>query len=177
MNLPRFIAFLSLIGLSFVSALLFESRMHAGFTVELIVLFIGFVFALIASASILNNESSGWFLATLIFGAALVNSIVLFLMVKSFALLVLSIVVNITGMIFSVLSAAEIDEDDDDDSDDLDLETYDLNESDDSDDSDKEEDYIEVQPEKPKRKYTRRSTSAPKKAAKKTTKRKYTKRK
>ncbi len=160
MGLSRFIAFLALIGLSFVSALLFEARLVRGYYFELFVLLIGFLFSIVAVSSLIRNEASGWFLGTLIFGAALLNGLILFLIVKSFALLMLSIIINITGMIFSVLSAVEFDEDD------LGVETY----GEDDEGSDEEE-YIEVKPQKPKRKYTKRKT-ANKAAPKKKTKRK-----
>lgn len=156
MGLSRFIALLALLGLSFISALMFESIMTKSYVVELFVIILGVIFSIIALVSLLNDGAGGWFMATLIFGAALVNGIVLFLMVKSFALLMLSIIVNITGMIFSVLSAVETDEDD------FDIETYGVDNDDDKD----EEDYVEVASEKPKRKYAKRKTA----------KRKYTKR-
>lgn len=156
MNLSRFIAFLALIGLSFISALLFEARMTKGFSVELVVIFIGVIFSIIAAVSLLEGESGGWFLATLIFGAALVNAIVLFLIVKSFALLILAIVVNITGMIFSVLSAADMDDEDYDTKDIGGLETY----------GDIEDEDDDIERVKPKRSYKKR------KAKRKTTKKK-----
>jgi len=161
MGLSRYIALLALLALSFVSALMFESRMVRWYTVELVVIFIGIIFSIIAVASLLNDETGGWFLATLIFGAALVNGIVLFLIVKSFSLLILAIVVNITGMIFSVLSAADSDDED------LDIETYDVDKG-----IEDEDDYIEVKPKKTKRKYTKRKTTRKKAAKKKATKRK-----
>jgi len=163
MGLSRFIAFLALIGLSFVSALLFEARLVRGYYFELFVLLIGFLFSIVAVSSLIRNEASGWFLGTLIFGAALLNGLILFLIVKSFALLMLSIIINITGMIFSVLSAVEFDEDD------FGVETY-GDDAEDDEGSDEEE-YIEVKPQKPKRKYTKRKT-ANKAASKKRTKRK-----
>jgi hypothetical protein len=158
MNLSRFIALLSLLGLSFVSALMFESVMPKWYVFELFVICLGIFFSIIAVFLILNKEVGGWFIATLIFGAALVNGIVLFLIVKNFSLLILSIVVNLTGMIFSVLSAVEDDEED------LDVENYDSDKDDDLEDSDG---YVEVpavssrkkkseSPVKKKRKYVRR---------------------
>ncbi len=158
MNFSRFIAFLALIGLSFISALLFEGRMAKGFTVELIIIFIGVVFAIIATASLLEGESSGWFLGTLIFGAALVNGIVLFLLTKSFSLLILAVVVNITGMIFSVLSAAESDDEDDFDDEDFNIETYNIEDEDEEIEKvkPKKRTYKKRKATKKKRKYKRR---------------------
>ena len=159
MSLSRFIALLALFALSFVSALMFESKMTKGYTVELIVIFLGVIFAIIAAASLLNGEAGGWFLATLIFGAALVNGIILFLIVKSFALLILAVIVNITGMIFSVLSAADTDEDD------FNIETYDSDNND-------NDDYIEVKPQRAKRKTAKRKTAKRKTVKKKSAKKK-----
>jgi len=163
MNISRFIAFLALLGLSFVTALLFEARMSKVYIFELVIIFIGLVFAIIAITSLIENESSGWFIATLIFGAGLINAVVLFMIVKSFSLFILAGVINITGMIFSVINGASIEDLEEDNTFDVekDLETYDA-----------EEEIKQI-----KYKTTKKKPVKKKVVKKKTTKRKYTKRK
>ena len=165
MDLSKFIAFLALLGLSFVTALLFEARLSKTYIFELVIIFIGLVFAIIAISYIVENESSGWFIATLIFGAGLVNAVVLFIIVKSFSLFILAGVINITGMIFSILTGASIDDLEDADFDvETDLETYTA-----------EEEHKPIKYKTTKKKIAKKKPAKKKPVKKTTTKRKYNK--
>ena len=117
----RVFVILMLLALNFVGAVFLETKMANFFSLELIIIIIGFVITLIAIAGLAFETSWAWPLTTILFAAALANTLFLYFNIHAILTFAGMTLFNTMGLLISIVS---IKEPEDFTSDSAPLETY-----------------------------------------------------
>jgi len=125
MGIARTIIIIMLLFLNFLGAIFLETKLKANFTLELVFIVIGLIFALGIILGLGLELKWGWPLATIAFSLYLANTLFLYMHVKAFLTFALMLFFNTMGLLISVVS---IKEEDDFTEENYPVETYDFDE-------------------------------------------------
>ena len=116
----RFWAIFAILALNILGALFLETKM-AAFTAELVIIIIGVILSVIVLIGIGTDSKWAWPLSTVFFALSLANLIFLLVSTRAFGTFTVLLLLNVIGLLISVLSIKEEQEFDTDTSP---LETY-----------------------------------------------------
>jgi hypothetical protein len=104
MGIGRLLVIMATLVLSFIGTIFLESKMEQYAVLELVIIVVGILLSIIALIGIAAESRWSWPFATILFSLLLANAVFLFVNVPAFVTFVLLIIVNIFGMLVSVLS-------------------------------------------------------------------------
>ncbi len=108
MSAGRLFTVLAVLVLSFIGTLFLESKMEQYFTLELVIIVVGILLSIIALVGVASESRWAWPFSTILFALLLANAVFLYVNVGAFVTFVLLLLVNIFGMLVSVLSIEDI---------------------------------------------------------------------
>ena len=104
MGIGRLLVIMATLVLSFIGTIFLESKMEQYAVLELVIIVVGILLSIIALIGVAAESRWSWPFATILFSLLLANAVFLFVNVPAFVTFVLLIIVNIFGMLVSVLS-------------------------------------------------------------------------
>lgn len=106
----RFWAVLAILALNILGAIFLETKMTALFAAELAIILIAIILSAIVLIGIATETKWAWPVATLFFALSLANLVFLLLATRAFGTFAFLLLVNVVGLLVSVLSIKEADE-------------------------------------------------------------------
>jgi hypothetical protein len=104
MGIGRLLVIIATLVMSFIGTIFLESKMEQFAVLELVIIVVAILLSIIALIGIAAESRWSWAFATILFSLMLANSVFLFVNVPALITFVLLIIVNIFGMLVSVLS-------------------------------------------------------------------------
>jgi len=104
MGFGRLLFVMALLALNLVGMIFLESRMERYVALELVIIVLGILLGILALMGIAAESRWSWPFATILFSLFLANAVFLYVVVGAFVTFVLMLIVNIFGLLVSVLS-------------------------------------------------------------------------
>ncbi len=104
MGFGRLLLIMGVLVLNFIGAIFLETKMAEYAVLELVIIVVAILLSIIALIGIAAESRWAWPFVTILFALMLANSVFLFVTVGAFVTFVLMLIVNIFGMLVSVLS-------------------------------------------------------------------------
>ncbi len=104
MGFGRLLIIMGVLVLNFIGAIFLETKMTEYAALELVIIVVAILLSVIALIGIAAESRWSWAFVTILFALMLANSVFLFVTVGAFVTFVLMLIVNIFGMLVSVLS-------------------------------------------------------------------------
>lgn len=104
MGIGRLLVIIATLVMSFIGTIFLESKMGQFAALELVIIVVAILLSIIALIGIAAESRWSWPFATILFSLMLANAVFLFVNVPALITFVLLIIVNIFGMLVSVLS-------------------------------------------------------------------------
>ena len=104
MGFGRLLTIMAVLVLNFIGAIFLETKMEQYAAVELVIIVVAILLSVIALIGIAAESRWSWPFVTILFALMLANAVFLFVTVGAFVTFVLMLIVNIFGMLVSVLS-------------------------------------------------------------------------
>jgi hypothetical protein len=104
MGIGRLLVIIATLVMSFIGTIFLESKMEQFAVLELVIIVVAILLSIIALIGVAAESRWSWPFATILFSLMLANAVFLFVNVPALITFVLLIIVNIFGMLVSVLS-------------------------------------------------------------------------
>ncbi len=104
MGFGRLLVIMGVLVLNFIGAIFLETKMDQYAALELVIIVVSILLSVIALIGIAAESRWSWAFVTILFALMLANAVFLFVTVGAFVTFVLMLIVNIFGMLVSVLS-------------------------------------------------------------------------
>ncbi|MEM4246706.1 MAG: hypothetical protein QXF14_00060 [Candidatus Woesearchaeota archaeon] len=108
MGFGRLMTVLALLALNLVGMIFLEGKMSEYATLELVIIVVGILLSILALIGIAAESRWSWPFSTVLFSLFLANAVFLFVTVGAFVTFVLLLIVNIIGLLVSVLSIEDV---------------------------------------------------------------------